>query len=166
MTTAAFDPQGILQTLVGHQVRFVVIGGLAGRLWGSPTVTNDLDICYARDPANLEALATALLALDARLRGVSEEVPFLIDARTLRAGDHFTLATRAGNLDLLGNPAGSGGYEVLARTARRMTLAGHEVQVASLRDLIQMKRTAARPKDLVEVEILSAVLEERQRSRS
>ena len=37
----AFDPLAILQTLDKHGVRFVVIGGIAGRLWGSTTVTND-----------------------------------------------------------------------------------------------------------------------------
>ena len=52
----AFDPLQILQVLDKHKVRFVVIGGIAGRLWGSTTVTNDLDICYARDRENLEAL--------------------------------------------------------------------------------------------------------------
>jgi hypothetical protein len=64
-------------------VRFVVIGGLAGRLWGSPTMTNDVDFCYARDPLNLERLAAALIEHRARLRGVADDVPFLLDATTL-----------------------------------------------------------------------------------
>jgi hypothetical protein len=31
-------------TLQRHDVRFVIIGGIAGRLWGSPTTTSDVDI--------------------------------------------------------------------------------------------------------------------------
>lgn len=162
MTTAAFDPFRALRMLRARRVRFVVIGGFAGRIWGSPTVTNDLDICYARDAANLHALAAALVELGARLRGVSEEVPFKLDAATLRAGDHFTLTTDAGNLDVLGTPAGSGGFEGLMRTAQRIDLDGLSVHVATVDDLIEMKRASTHPKDRIEVEILSAVREERQ----
>lgn len=160
MSPSAFDPERILRTLAEHRVRYVLIGGLAGRLWGSPTVTNDLDLCYARDRVNLERLAEALRALDARLRGVDSDVPFLLDAETLERGDHFTFATAAGNLDILGHPAGSRGFEDLIATATRMRLSGGTVPVTDLDDLIAMKRAAGRPKDRVEVEILTALRDE------
>lgn len=160
MSPGAFDPERILRTLAEHRVRYVVIGGLAGRLWGSPTITNDLDLCYARDRSNLERLAAALQALRARLRGVDPEVPFLLNAETLERGDHFTFSTTAGNLDILGYPAGSGGFDDLLTTATRMQLAGQRVAVADLDDLIAMKRAADRPKDRVEVEILTALRDE------
>ncbi len=51
----------------------------------------------------------------------------------------------------------------LARTAEEMEIAkGLCVQVAAIEDLIKMKRAAARPKDLIEAEILSALLDERE----
>lgn len=159
--TTPFDPLRALRILVQHEVRFVVIGGLAARLWGSPTVTNDLDVCYSRDPANLRRLAAALAELEARLRGVDEEVPFQLEARTLRAGDHFTFRTAAGNLDCLGTPAGTEGYDDLVRTAQEIDLDDVRVNVAPVEDLIRMKRAAGRPKDRVELEILQALLEER-----
>src|SRR5690349_14863347 len=99
MSVAAFDPLRILETLDRHGVKFVIIGGIAGRLWGSTTVTNDLDICYARDAANLTALAAALVDLEVELRGATRDLPFRIDARTLKNGDTFTFTTNAGNLD-------------------------------------------------------------------
>ena len=164
MSSYPFDPIVAARTLVEHRVRFVVIGGFAGRLWGSPAVTNDLDVCYSRDGENLGRLASALKELKARLRGVGEDVPFRLDARALEAGDHFTFETRAGNLDILGFPAGSGGFEKLVRTAEEMEIdKGLRVRVASLEDLIQMKRAAGRPKDLIEVEILSALRDELER---
>ncbi len=162
MTTAAFDPLKALRVLDDHGVRFILIGGLAARLLGSPTVTNDLDICPDRERDNLEALAAALDELGAGQRGAPEGLPFLLDAETLRRGDHFTFSTSAGALDLLGTPAGSGGFELLRRNAVRMNLDDLEVLVADLPDLIRMKKAAARPKDLIEVEILSALLEERE----
>jgi hypothetical protein len=143
-----------------HAVRFVVIGAIAGRLHGSPTVTRDLDICYAREMENLEALASALRELHARLRGVGEDVQFVLDARTLRAGDSFTFETDAGDLDVMGTPAGVQGYDELMRTAELHDLDGLQIRVASLDALIQMKRAASRPKDLIEVEVLAALRDE------
>lgn len=161
MSVIVFDPEQILRTLADQGVRYVLIGGVASRLWGSPTVTNDLDICYARDRANLDCLARALRALDARLRGVDANVPFFLDAATLERGDHFTFTTSAGNLDVLGSPSGSRGFEDLLATATWMELADRRVAVADLDDLITMKRAAGRPKDRVELEILTALRDER-----
>lgn len=162
MKDRAFDPVGALRILAAHEVEFVLIGGIAGRLWGSPTITRDLDICYARASANLERLASALTEMHATLRGVSEDVPFRLDARTLAAGDHFTFKSDTGDLDCLGTPTGTNGYEQLRAGAERMDVDGLHVWVTSLDDLIRMKRAAGRPKDRIEVEILGAVRDERR----
>jgi hypothetical protein len=162
MTAApTFDPFKALRALVEGKVRFVIIGGIAGRLWGSPTVTNDLDICYAHDAVNLRRLAAVLSALHARLRGVDADVKFEIDERALALGDHFTMVTDAGNLDVLATPAGTRGFDQLMRTAEKVDLDGLSVYVASLEDLIDMKRAAGRLKDRIELEVLGALLEER-----
>lgn len=165
---APFDPLRVLRTLVSHHVRFIVIGAFAGRLMGSPTVTRDLDLCYARDPENLAALAAALSELGAGLRGAEEGADlasFRLDARTLRAGDHFTLETVAGDVDIVGIPAGTAGYEDLLKTADMLDLDGIRVRVASIDALIRMKRAAGRPKDLIEIEVLAALRDELDRER-
>lgn len=164
MSVEPFDPLRSIGSLVRHRVRFVVIGGFAGRLRGSPSLTNDLDICYARDKKNLQALAAALQELEARLRGAPQGLPFLLDANTLGAGDCFTFMTNAGSLDCLGTPSGSGGFSELARFAEEMDLGGVRVLVASIEDLMSMKRASARPKDLIELEILAALREEIERT--
>jgi hypothetical protein len=157
----AYDPLDALRVLQDHDTRFIVIGGFAGRLWGSPTVTNDLDVCYARDPDNLERLAAALTQLRARLRGVDDEVAFLLDAQTLAKGQNFTFVTSAGNLDILGLPAGVQGFDELAANAAEFDLGeGLVVSVCHLDDLIRMKRAAGRPKDRIELEVLTAVRDE------
>ena len=157
---AAFDPLRALRDLNEAGVRYVVIGAFAGRLLGSPTMTRDLDICYARDRGNVEALAAVLRGLHARLRGVDQEVPFQLDARSLAAGDSFTFVTDAGDLDILGTPDGTTGFDDLAKTAVRTDLDGLVVLVTSIDDLIRMKRAAGRPKDLIEIEMLSALRDE------
>ena len=85
---------------------------------------------------------------------------FHVDARALRAGDMFTLSTQAGDLDLLGNPAGVGGYDDLATRSVVYELDDLRVQVCSIDDLITMKRSAGRPKDMVEIRILMALKQE------
>lgn len=149
-----------LKTLTKHGVRFVVIGGIGARLRGSTTITNDLDVCYARDDENLARLAAALRELNARLRGVEEDVPFILDAESLKKGNHFTFETDIGSLDILGTPAGVEGFEALYRAGSDMEVRGVSVRVASIDDLIRMKRAAGRPKDRVELEILGALREE------
>jgi hypothetical protein len=160
--TASFDPVRALRTLTAHRVHFVVVGGFAGALWGSPSFTIDLDICYERSRTNHEALADALRELGATLRGAPAGLPFQLDARTLTMGDSFTFSTVAGDLDCLGTPSGTNGYADLKKNAAEFDVDDDlRVAVCSLDDLLRMKRAADRRKDRVEVEILAALKEER-----
>ncbi len=156
----ASDFFGVLSVLTRYEVRFVLIGGLAARLHGSPTVTLDIDICPARDEQNLQSLVRALQSIDAKLRGVEEVVPFLLDTKSLSRGVNFTFTTTMGALDVLGEPAGTQGYEDLVPNAVEMIIDGITVLVASLEDLMRMKEAAGQPKDRIELEILGALRDE------
>jgi hypothetical protein len=112
------------------------------------------------DDANLERLAEALRSLDAHLRGAPPHVPFLLDTRTLRAGDHFTFSISVGALDILGTPSGAKGFADLDPNATDEVVDGLTIRVASIEDLIRMKRAAGRPKGLIALEWLSAVRDE------
>ena len=149
-----FRPIELIGALVRAGVDFVVIGGVAVVVQASPRFTRDLDISYATDTANLERLGALLVALGARLRGVEEDLPFTPDARTLRHAQTLTLTTRDGDLDLLVDPPGSPGYPALRRHADVVNLDGHPVRIASLEDLIEMKRAAGRPQDETDLESL------------
>lgn len=137
---------------------FVVIGGVAAVLHGSARATFDLDVCFASNPENLEALGSALVGLRAQLRGVSEAVPFVPDAAALRRVEVLTLTTTAGDLDVLRAPSGAPRYDVLRGHADRFDVGGFEVRVASVEDLIAMKTAAGRAKDLGDIEELEAIL--------
>jgi hypothetical protein len=138
-------------------VDFVVIGGIAAILHGSAQATFDLDICYATDEGNLEALGDVLIGLGARLKGVEQRVPFVPDGQTLRQVELLTMVTGAGELDVLTRPAGGPGYEALRRNADRFDLDGLSVLVASIDDLIAMKTASGRRKDEAAVEELEAI---------
>ena len=166
MNDGRFDAGALVRVLQRHHVEFVIIGGIAGQLWGSSTITQDLDICYAREKTNLEHLAAALRELNAKLRGVKEDVPFRLDARTLFNGDSFTFTTDFGAFDCLATPTGTNGYVDLKQAAETMSVGdGLKVWVCSIDDLIRMKRAAGRTKDRLELENLGALRDERSRRR-
>jgi hypothetical protein len=162
---AEFDPTAILRVLDAHEVKFVVVGGVSGNLHGSTTLTEDIDVAYARDRQNLEQLAAALQDLRATLRGAPKGLPFKLDAATLRAGLNFTFSTRLGPLDCIGEAAGGFTYDSLVGNAEAYPVSGMTVVAASLDDLIRMKRAAGRIKDRIEVENLSALRDVRDQKR-
>jgi len=159
----AFSAGKLLRALVDGGVAFVVIGGLAAQAHGSPLITEDLDICFGLDRANIERLAAVLQRLPAIKRGMPPGVQAPVDARALRAGDIFTLRTRFGDLDLLARPDPGLDYGQLRSRATRFDFEGMTVWVADLDDVIAMKRAAGRPKDLLAIEHLGALREELDR---
>ena len=152
-----FQPREILRTLTGAGVDFVVVGGIAVVLSGYGRATRDLDIAFAGDAGNLEALGQVLVGLDSRLRGVGDELAFVPDAKALAGVQLLTLETSQGWLDVHRTLPGVRSYEALRRRATRVMLDDVSVLVASVDDLIAMKRAAWRPQDLVDIEALEAI---------
>jgi len=151
-----------LRLLGRFEVEFVLIGGVAAIVYGSSQFTNDLDVCYARNLANLERIATALHSVNARLRGAPENLPFILDSETLRKGLNFTFTTDIGVLDLLGEVRGVGCYEDVLAGSTTYELFGYLVPVIDIGKLITAKRSAGRPKDLIVIPELEAI-QERQK---
>src|SRR5262245_60595506 len=119
---AEFRPRAQLAHLTAYGVDFVVIGGIAATLYGSDRDTFDLDIYPSTDAANLEVLGRALLDVDARLRGVEEDVPFVPDGRTLARIQLLTLDTSFGPLDVLIRPDCCPPYRQLRARAEKLDL--------------------------------------------
>lgn len=148
-----------LKVLADSEVNFVIVGGFAAVARGSLQVTQDLDICYERTPENFKRLAAALAPYHPGLRGAPEDIPFVLDERTLAQGMNFTLQTELGDIDLLGELSGVGGFPEVARDAIWLTLYGGSYRIASLDALIRSKRAAGRPKDLNALPELEALKE-------
>jgi hypothetical protein len=160
----AFDPDRLLQVLHRHEVRYVLIGGLAAVLRGSVTPTFDVDITPAAGAANLARLSAALTELDARIRvdGIPEGLPFSHDATSLAHMTTVNLVTRFGDLDIAFDPAGGADYSQWENDATLITVLGVPVRVASLDDIIRSKEAADRDKDRLQLPMLRA-LQQRQR---
>jgi hypothetical protein len=149
-----FKPGALLRRLVEGGVDFVVVGGVAVIVHASPRFTKDVDICYAPEGENLQALGAVLGELEATLRGIDEDIPFVPDARSLRQTQMLCLDTVLGPIDLLVSPSGSPSYPDLRRRATMIEIEEVEVPVASIEDMLSMKRAAGRYQDLIDVESL------------
>jgi hypothetical protein len=152
-----FDPTPALVRLADAGVDFVLIGGLAAGVHGSAYPTYDIDVAYSRAPDNLERLATVLSELHATLRGAPEDVPFILDAKSLAAGGYFTFDTDLGKLDILAYPEGAPPYEALRTEAFESTIEGRPLRIVSLDHLIAMKEAAGRARDKLVAAELRAI---------
>jgi predicted nucleotidyltransferase len=154
------DFEGLIHRLRDDGVRYVLVGGFAGTILGSPRTTIDLDIVYARDADNLASLVRALAPTSPYLRGAPSGLPFRLDVPTLERGLNFTLTTSLGDLDLLGEVTGGGGYDQLLPQTAAIRVFDTDVRVVTLSTLIHLKRAAGRPKDLEVIAELEALSEE------
>ena len=148
-----------------HRVEFLVIGGQAAALFGSPIPTYDVDLCYRRTAENLERLAKALVELHPTLRGAPPDLPFILDAKSLALGSNFMFNTDIGSLDLLGWVEPFGGYDELAPRAEAHEVSGYRVLSISLDDLIKIKRHIRRDKDQAAVFQLEAIKKMREQPK-
>ena len=145
-----FDPVEICAILADEGVEFVLIGGFAAIIHGSPLPTEDIDLIPSRSPANIERLALALERMDAKIRTGDEPIETRIDAAFILNMPHMlNLVTRFGDIDLVFTPAGElKNYEQWFERSRRAQLRGDLiVAVAELDDIIASKIAANRPKD-------------------
>lgn len=164
--TAPFDPVEIVRTLDRHGVRYVLVGGVAARLHGSPTLTEDVDVTPERSTENLTRLASALADLDARLAAPNAPAGLTIplDAETF-SSPVMSFVTTAGIIDVVLDVLGIGGHARLDRDAVTFEVNEIRIRVSSLDDIIRSKRAASRPKDRAHLETLLALQNELRRHR-
>jgi hypothetical protein len=155
----------VFAALAKRNVRYLVVGGVAVVLHGVPRFTADVDIVLALDTANVLAALDALAELAYRPRA---PVPLLhfsdaslrrgwIEEKGLTVFGLWSPDHPATEIDLfIEEPFPFD--EALAR-ATRVALGGTNVTVASIADLIDMKRRADRPKDREDIERLLALTE-------
>jgi len=154
-----FDPEQILRVLEAHAVRYVLVGGLAATLHGSPAVTYDVDLAAEQTDTNLMRLAQALNELGA-VRYTDREGPLGEPAAGRFIEDVEQFASPLGYIDVLRWIPIAGGYEQLVGRAEPIEVGGVRVLVAALADVIASKEAADRPKDRAQLPALHALRDE------
>ncbi|MBI4145456.1 hypothetical protein HY493_04610 [Candidatus Woesearchaeota archaeon] len=148
------------------KVDYVIIGAIALGLQGFPRSTSDLDIVPKLTRPNLRRAIDVLLKLDYRPRlpvdpydvADAKIRAYWFKEKNLRA---FTLFRGpVDEIDLVIYPHLT--YAECKAHAREVLISKTKVHVASLRDLLTMKKAANRPKDLYDILAIEALLRERQ----
>jgi hypothetical protein len=152
----ALDPERLLSTLQEHDVEFVIVGGFSLAAHGVVRGTKDIDIVPEPGQANLERLATALAALDARIDFGDmdpDELGVRLDGYGLAHGGNFCLITSRGRLDVMQDIAGVRDYGELRNSAVEVPMSGvpRPLEFAGYQALIAMKSAAGRDQDLIDI---------------
>jgi len=154
----------MLRRLVEADVRFVVIGGLAMRAHGSARLTEDLDVCYDPEPANVAKLAAVLASWHGYLRGVEPGLPFVMDEQTFQTTPVMTLVTDHGAIDVMDRVQGVGDYSDVVAASVDVRVDDLRFRALDLPGLIAAKRSVGRPKDRDQIPELEALLAMRKRA--
>ena len=157
------DFAGLIRVLADAEVELILIGGVAAVVHGSARLTRDVDVVYRRTDANIVRTVEAIAPYDPYLRGAPSGLPFRWDVATVSRGLNFTLTTRLGDLDLLGEVVGGGNYDQLVQHSEPVRIFDRDVRCLTLDWLIKIKRAAGRPRDFEAVAELEAIREERLR---
>jgi hypothetical protein len=148
------DAERIFATLAAHRVEYVVVGGIAVQVHGHVRMTNDVDLIPSPTPENLERLAAALTALEARVLNPGSE-HLTIDAQMLPRATLWQLSTSHGDIDVLLAAPGAAPFPQLRERALVIALGDRPIPIAGRDDLIRMKRAAGRPVDLADIAALT-----------
>jgi len=155
--------RSIFETLLRHQVRFLVVGGVAAVLRGAPVSTFDVDIVHSTEPENVVRILDVLEDLDARYRFRPELRP---GASHLSSPGHQLLITRFGPLDILGNIGNGRRYEDLLPLTDELSVGSDvRVRVLTLEGQIAVKEEVGGEKDVAMLPLLRRTLEESRRGK-
>jgi hypothetical protein len=166
------DLERIFEALSRNGARYLVVGGVAVVLHGHPRFTADLDLVLALDPENLRAAIAALRSLGYRPRApvaLDDLLDPAIRARWIEEKGLTVLSLWSEDLPVtevdlfVAEP-----FPFAAAFARalRADIGAVTVPVASLEDLVALKRTASRPKDLEDVHALEEIARVRRERRN
>jgi predicted nucleotidyltransferase len=152
----------ILSRLHDQHVDFVIVGGVAASLHGGSRVTFDVDVVPSLEPESWRAAVDLLWELGARPR-IPEPRERIRDVECVRRWRqekgmlalNFRAPDGSTEVDLLVGE--SDDFEHLRQRAVRVTVDHRTFLVASIDDLIVMKKRASRPQDLLDIDELQAI---------
>lgn len=141
--------KALLEKLIQSKIDFVLIGGFACVVHGSSLVTEDLDICIAINDEQIRKLREALKDTSPKHRLNPNFKPsFMTYPEKTDDLKNIYLETNLGVLDILGEVRPIGDFEAVKSHALTLSLYGHNCSVISLDDLIKVKESMKRPKDI------------------
>lgn len=142
-TEQRFDQ--ILRVLAQHEVKLIVVGGVAAILQGSPLTTEDLDVVYLASEDNNRRLAAALGELNATYFDPAGR-QIEPDASKLASMKMHLLRTRHGRLDVLRYVGRDLAYQDLVERSRELDVDDVRVRTLDLEAIIETKEPLTFPR--------------------
>jgi predicted nucleotidyltransferase len=153
----------VLRLLNEHEIRYVIVGGIAVILHGSPRLTADLDIIIDLEPVKARQAIEVL-----QRAGFMAEIPVDIREfadekvrRSWMAEKHMKALslhdreTPPTVIDILAESPIA--FEDLYQRAKLISLDEMTLRIASIPDLIVLKRLSGRPEDLSDIAELEKI---------
>lgn len=147
----------LLRRLKEHDVEFVIIGGIAARLLGSPILTEDLDVCAPLDDTNMTRILDALRDLHPTWRFRPDKKIPVESLERFSGFKNLYINTDAGIIDILGELPGVGSFDQIKGRTVEIDLGDLPCLVLDLETLIAAKLFAGREKDRIAVDHLRVV---------
>ncbi len=155
--------KALLERLLKHEIDFVLAGGLASIVHGSPLVTYDIDICIEINETEVKKLREALKDLSPKHRMNPNYKPSFFDyPETLEGVNNIYLETDLGILDILSELSPIGDFQKVKQNAETISLYGYSCKIISLEDLIRIKEIMTRPKDKETLSHLREILRKKR----
>ncbi|MGV3602838.1 MAG: nucleotidyltransferase [Dyadobacter fermentans] len=160
MDISSEDVLQLLKSLNEHQVKYLLVGGMAGVVHGHIRTTLDMDLWIGNTQENTDAFVGALLDNEVIGAELLRTMPLIFGWTSVRFGKsgfeldlgHSLKAFAATDFEQCHNRALIADYD------------GVPFRVIQLHDLIIEKKATARKKDLADVEELQRIWEEQERS--
>lgn len=137
--------QEVFASLHRHDVRYVVIGGIAAVLHGVPRATFDLDILIEATLENAQRLLDALLEAELGTAALTSAQDLLAHEITVFK-DWVRIDVQTSTPGLV--------FKTAWQRRETMTYQGQEFYVVSKADLIASKRATGRERDLEDARLL------------
>lgn len=153
--------QKLLQFLVQSPLDFILIGGFAAVLHGCNQTTRDIDVCLMLSPEQIQLLRKTLKPLHPKHRMTHDKLDFLTHPKSLKGIKNLYLETDLGVLDIISKVEAVGNFLDVMKNAIEIELYGSSCHVISIDDLIKSKTALGRHRDLVLVEELKAIKNEK-----
>jgi predicted nucleotidyltransferase len=144
----------VAKILKDHRVEAILIGNAAAALRGAPVTTDDFDFLFRPTPANIKKLEAIAAELGADLVQPNYPLSHMYRIMVPKSGLQ---------IDMMGRVYGVKSFESVRSRSENTEIDGRHFLVASLRDVIAMKKAAGRPKDLAVMPLLLETLDEEEK---
>jgi hypothetical protein len=126
---------GYIKLLAENEVDYLIVGGVGGRIQGSGSTTQDLDIMPNPDPENLKRLARALSSAVTRKKEMNSTAYVAhdtVDANEFKTETVLNFDTGLGGIDVLMELPGVGTFDAVRPSAKRYEFEGIVLVVADI----------------------------------